>query len=354
MRPLEMLAFKGGGLASRGLFVPERASRGGFELIFAEAQRREDNRIADVTPMRNEKQARTEAALPNENPQPAEQPRNTRRNEETYPAEAEHAPKGEIQPPDEAAPAETAEGDVNRYAIPDEQIMAALTVTLQTPPEVLTVMLAQADLTPQDLTEPRNVVALLQQTYEAESPAALLPEYDTQLATLGAELIHYRARFCAALAEKSAERHLAISGGKEQLEALYRTVSTVSDPLAPKEQLFAELASHLLSHRQAEISSGSCLSGVHKDDLEIFINGYPARAFASQGQARSCALALKFAERELFYQDMGEFPLLLLDDVLSELDHDRQAFVTANLGGQTIITCCEIKEDFTPSRVIEI
>ena len=79
-----------------------------------------------------------------------------------------------------------------------------------------------------------------------------------------------------------------------------------------------------------------------KDDLEIFINGRSARSFASQGQTRTAALSVKLAEREIFLDETGEYPILLLDDVLSELDEGRQSFVLNRLGGgQTLISCCE-------------
>ena len=94
--------------------------------------------------------------------------------------------------------------------------------------------------------------------------------------------------------------------------------------------------------RQAEIDSAQCLTGVHKDDLEIRINGNNARSFASQGQTRTAALSMKLAEREIFLAETGEYPILLLDDVLSELDSRRQEFVLNRIGGgQTLITCCE-------------
>ena len=98
----------------------------------------------------------------------------------------------------------------------------------------------------------------------------------------------------------------------------------------------------LKKHRQAEIESGQCLTGAHKDDLEISINGKSARSFASQGQTRTAALSIKLAEREIFLNETGEYPILLLDDVLSELDMKRQEFVLNRIGGgQTLISCCE-------------
>ena len=84
-----------------------------------------------------------------------------------------------------------------------------------------------------------------------------------------------------------------------------------------------------------------CLSGPHKDDLEVLIDGVSAKTFASQGQTRTAALSLKLASREIIQQDTGEWPVLLLDDVLSELDAKRQEFVLRRItGGQVFITCC--------------
>ena len=102
------------------------------------------------------------------------------------------------------------------------------------------------------------------------------------------------------------------------------------------------LLDHQESHRQAELDSRQCLSGPHKDDLTVEIDGNLAKSFASQGQTRTAALSLKLAAREIFQQDTGEYPVLLLDDVLSELDPKRQEFVLNRIqGGQVFITCCE-------------
>ena len=107
-------------------------------------------------------------------------------------------------------------------------------------------------------------------------------------------------------------------------------------------EIYYDICEHQEKHRQAEIESGQCLTGAHKDDLEIAINGKAARSFASQGQTRTAALSIKLAEREIFLAETGEYPILLLDAVLSELDTKRQEFVLNRIGGgQTIITCCE-------------
>lgn len=171
---------------------------------------------------------------------------------------------------------------------------------------------------------------------------ATLPDFNRRLCQVGAVLIHYRARYCRALAEYAAQVHYECSGQREELELRYQTVSTVHDPFLPQEQLFAALMEHQKSHEQAEIASRLCLSGPHKDDLEVLVNGRSARQFCSQGQVRTAALALKLADREIHRNTMGEYPIMLLDDVLSELDPRRQEYVLNRIaGGQVFITCCE-------------
>ena len=169
-----------------------------------------------------------------------------------------------------------------------------------------------------------------------------LDEFSDGMCRASAQLIRYRAAFSARLDEAARPIHSEFSGAGERLEVKYKTVSTVSDPFASAKEIYYELCDHQERHRQAELDAGQCLTGAHKDDLEIFINGSPARAFASQGQTRTAALSLKLAEREIFLVETGEYPILLLDDVLSELDAKRQEFVLNSIGGgQTLITCCE-------------
>ena len=170
----------------------------------------------------------------------------------------------------------------------------------------------------------------------------VLEDFNEAMARAGALVIHYRAHFVKKLAEKTAAIQLEFSGGRENLALSYRTVSAVEDPLGPTVSIYEDLRNHQDSHAQAELAARSCLSGPHRDDLLAEIAGQPARQFASQGQTRTAALSLKLAERELFRDDSGEWPVLLLDDVLSELDQRRQDFVLRRItGGQVFITGCE-------------
>ncbi len=177
-----------------------------------------------------------------------------------------------------------------------------------------------------------------------EKPSLLdaLDDFNLRMAQTGAILIHYRAFFVKRLLEVTPAIHADFSGGRERLGLGYETVSTVTDPLAPPKEILSQLLAHQESHRQAELESRQCLSGPHKDDLAVELDGNSAKSYASQGQTRTAALSLKLGSREIFYQEAGEWPVLLLDDVLSELDRKRQDFVLSRIsGGQVFITCCE-------------
>ena len=130
---------------------------------------------------------------------------------------------------------------------------------------------------------------------------------------------------------------------------VYRTVSTVEDPFAERKTIFEQILEHQERHYRAELDAGQCLTGPHKDDFDALLDGIAVKAFGSQGQTRTAAISLKLSERELLRRDTGEEPVLLLDDVLSELDATRQDFVLNQItSGQVLITCCE------PGRVTKI
>ena len=183
---------------------------------------------------------------------------------------------------------------------------------------------------------------ILKDRYEMPALLEVLPEYNTRLCQVGAILISYRARFYEALGKAAAEFHGAFSGGAEEFRLEYKTVSTVSDPFAPVKELTEKLWEHLASHERAELESAQCLTGPHKDDFDVTLSGISLKSYGSQGQTRTAAISLKLAQRELMAAQSGEIPVLLLDDVLSELDPGRQDFVLNQIDkGQVFITCCE-------------
>jgi DNA replication and repair protein RecF len=184
--------------------------------------------------------------------------------------------------------------------------------------------------------------AILRTFREKPSLLETLDDFSERMCRVSAKLIRYRAAFTARLSAAGAPIHRDFSGGADELELAYRTVSTVRDTFGPEKEIYYDLCDHQEAHRQAELQCAQCLTGAHKDDIEISINGRSARSFASQGQTRTAALSMKLAEREIHLAETGEYPVLLLDDVLSELDPRRQDFVLRRIGGgQTIITCCE-------------
>ena len=196
---------------------------------------------------------------------------------------------------------------------------------------------------------------ILKDHFEYPGVLEVLPVYNARLCQVGALLISYRARFYDSLGRAAARYHSQFSGGAEEFRLEYRTVSTVKDPFAPVARLTQDLYDHLDSHYRAELESGQCLTGPHKDDFDVSLSGINLKAYGSQGQTRTAAISLKLAQRELMGREWGEEPVLLLDDVLSELDQSRQDFVLNQIvTGQVFITCCEPGRFTRLGKTIEI
>ena len=188
---------------------------------------------------------------------------------------------------------------------------------------------------------------ILKERYENPAWLEILPEYNLRICQVGALLISYRARFYESLGREASVYHGQFTGGAEDFKLDYHTVSTVSDPFAGVAKLTEDLQNHMESHARAELESGQCLTGPHRDDFDVKLSGLSVKTYGSQGQTRTAAISLKLAQRELMRRESGEEPVLLLDDVLSELDPGRQDFVLNQIhSGQVFITCCE-PERFT-------
>ena len=196
---------------------------------------------------------------------------------------------------------------------------------------------------------------ILKDRHENPTLTDLLPEYNTRLCQVGALLISYRARFFEGLGKAASGYHDSFSGGREEFSLTYKTVSTVADPFAPLDKLTGNLFDHLQSHYRAELESSQCLTGPHKDDFSVSLSGVDLKAYGSQGQTRTAAISLKLAQRVLMEKASGQIPVLLLDDVLSELDPGRQDFVLNQITeGQVFITCCEPGRFTKLGKTIEI
>ena len=196
---------------------------------------------------------------------------------------------------------------------------------------------------------------ILKDRHEKPALLEILPEYNARLCQVGAHIISYRARFFAGLDREARSYHGHFSGGAEDFHLEYKTVSTVEDPFASVSVIQGQLQEHLQSHYRAELESSACLTGPHKDDFDVSLSGLSLKAFGSQGQVRTAAISLKLAQRELMAKESGEIPVLLLDDVLSELDPGRQDFVLNQIDkGQVFITCCEIDRFTKLGKTIQI
>lgn len=163
--------------------------------------------------------------------------------------------------------------------------------------------------------------------------------WDMQLIQYGKEVIRYREEFVEQLNEIVVDIHSDLSGEKELLHISY-------EPNV-KADMFEDT---LKKSRQQDLKQKTTLTGPHRDDLSFVVNGIDIRKYGSQGQQRTAALSLKLAEIELVKKIVHDYPILLLDDVLSELDGSRQQHLLAGINHiQTLITCTGL-EDFVSNR----
>ena len=196
---------------------------------------------------------------------------------------------------------------------------------------------------------------ILKEHFENPRILEILPEFNLRLCQVGALLISYRARFYESLGQSAAKFHSQFSGGSEEFTLEYHTDSGIRDPFAPISELTQDLLDHLEQRSRAELETAQCLVGPQKDDFEVRLSGINLKSYGSQGQTRTAAISLKLAQRELMGREFGEEPVLLLDDVLSELDPGRQDFVLNQIvSGQVFITCCEPGRFTKLGKTIEI
>ncbi len=189
---------------------------------------------------------------------------------------------------------------------------------------------------------------LLRDIRQFPQMADTLDVWDEQLVAYGTSIIERRKEFMEELAEIVGVLHGKLSGGRETLVVSYEPSCAAQD-----------LADRIRNARERDIQMAMTSVGPHRDDFSFVGNGIDLRRFGSQGQQRTCALSLKLSEIELVTRLIGEKPVLMLDDVLSELDSRRQNYLMTTIGGiQTMITCTGLDEfvnnRFEIDRVFEI
>ena len=165
----------------------------------------------------------------------------------------------------------------------------------------------------------------------------MLEIWEDRIAHYAAKIATYRLSYLEKLKKEVCEIYSGISSEKEQIELEY-IQGDKNENFSTKEK-YLEI---LKLSRKDDIISGSTSVGVHRDDIEIKIDGVSARKFGSQGQQRSAALALKLGEASVIKSVTGEQPVALLDDVMSELDISRQDYILNHIKNwQVFITCCD-------------
>lgn len=182
--------------------------------------------------------------------------------------------------------------------------------------------------------------------------------WDFPLAQVASRIIAERIVFAEKIRKFSKEKHEHISGGKESLAVRYRTVTgvlteaAVTDPHTHIQEIEETLLNRWKTSVQDDYDKGNTSIGPHRDDLELSLDGDGLRAFASQGQQRSAALALKLAELMILREQTGESPVLLLDDVFSELDSNRRSCLLKNIeDSQVFISCTD--RDFIEKELLD-
>ena len=172
-----------------------------------------------------------------------------------------------------------------------------------------------------------------------ESLKATIGIWNEKLAEYGMSIISYRNRFVEKLSKYAREIHKEISG--DDFEIRYKA------SFETKEQFFEKLTNSF----SKELEQGFTLYGPHRDDLDIITNGKDIKIYGSQGQHRSAVLALKLAQADLFFEDTGEYPVLLLDDIMSELDSERRSYLAGKICDKQVIITCTDAEDMPKSEL---
>lgn len=197
------------------------------------------------------------------------------------------------------------------------------------------------------LKQRNNILAFARRDIPAEELSAQLAPWNDVLASEGINVTYGRLKYFVFLQEYAAEIYSRLTEGAEALRMEYSSSIFKTDSINFDDvnALFTEYVAELENNLPTEMKLRYTVAGVHRDDVNFYINDMPARDFASQGQLRSAALALKLSEAEIIRRRNRTCPVVILDDILSELDHIRRGFVINNIDkSQVFITCCNMDD----------
>ena len=197
------------------------------------------------------------------------------------------------------------------------------------------------------LKQRNNILAFARRDIPAEELSAQLAPWNEVLASEGINVTYGRLKYFVFLQEYAAEIYSRLTEGAEALRMEYSSSIFKTDSINFDDvnALFKEYVAELENNLYTEMKLRYTVAGVHRDDVNFYINDMPARDFASQGQLRSAALALKLSEAEIIRRRNRTCPVVILDDILSELDHIRRGFVINNIDkSQVFITCCNMDD----------
>lgn len=182
----------------------------------------------------------------------------------------------------------------------------------------------------------------------SETDQIQLSVWNEELAKAGVNVTCGRKKYFSTLSNYTSEFYSQLNNNKEKLTLKYHSsvFSEEEYENAQPEEMYEIYSRKLEEKTERELAVCHTLVGVHRDDIEFFIDGRPARDYASQGQIRSAAVALRLAQAKMFRERWGEAPIIILDDVLSELDETRRSFILSHIvESQVFITGCN-KNDF--------
>lgn len=195
------------------------------------------------------------------------------------------------------------------------------------------------------LSDYNKILVQRNKLLKKNAPSQALDVWDMQLVSHGTKIARARKEFVKRMENYAKKNHEFLSDGKENIRIEYEGLEGDTP-----ERLGEYFNAKLAENREIDYRHGYTHCGIQTDDLAVELDGVDVRKFGSQGQQRSCALSLKLSEMDIYREEQGEFPVLLLDDVFSELDSVRSRRLAEAVSGfQTIITCTHLPSDLKKS-----